>query len=230
MRHLAILSCLLMGFSACIGDDFLDDFVQPEIRILNGIDSLSIDSSYLLEFAYFNNVGAQENITPAWSSSNPAVASVSADGLITAHSFGPVDITASYSDGTHPAMALTSLHTAENPIIVVDDDPEVRAGTIVTTSSYVLEGTFTITEREEGGMVISVNEAYRASTALPGLYVYLTNNPASTVSAYEIGAVDVFNGAHEYVIEDVNIGEHSHLLYFCKPFNVKVGDGAILEQ
>ncbi|MEL6141224.1 MAG: Ig-like domain-containing protein, partial [Bacteroidota bacterium] len=203
--------------------------VQPELRILNGIDSLSIDSSYLLEYAYFNNVGAEEAIAPEWSSSNPAVASISPNGLITAHSFGPVEITAAYNDGMNPVMATTRLHTAENPVIIVDE-PETRVGTITTTSSYLLEGTFTITEREEGGILISVNEDYRASTALPGLYIYLTNNPSTTANAYEIGAVDVFNGAHEYVLPDVNIGQHSHILYFCKPFNVKVGDGAILEE
>ncbi|MEM9549152.1 MAG: hypothetical protein AAGA77_24405, partial [Bacteroidota bacterium] len=62
---------------------------------------------------------------------------------------------------------------------------------------------------------------------LPGLYVYLTNNRNTTANALEIGAVEVFNGAHTYTVEDVGINDYKFLLYFCKPFNVKVGDGEI---
>jgi len=82
--------------------------------------------------------------------------------------------------------------------------------------------------REEGGnLTLRFEDDYRASTALPGLYVYLTNNPNSTNSALEIGAVTTFSGAHTYTIEDVDISEYQYILYFCKPFNVEVGEGLI---
>ena len=45
--------------------------------------------------------------------------------------------------------------------------------------------------------------------------------------ALEIGAVETFNGAHSYVIENTDISEYEFILYFCKPFVVKVGDGQI---
>jgi len=62
------------------------------------------------------------------------------------------------------------------------------------------------------------------------LYVYLTNNPSTTAGALEIGKVTVFEGTHIYTIEgDIPLNQYNYLLYFCKPFNVKVGDGEIGE-
>jgi len=69
---------------------------------------------------------------------------------------------------------------------------------------------------------------YEASTALPGLYVYLSNNPNSTSGSYEIGEVTVFNGAHSYTLpSSVDISDYKYILYWFKPFNVKVGDSTI---
>ena len=65
------------------------------------------------------------------------------------------------------------------------------------------------------------------ATSLPGLYVYLTNNPSTVNNAYEIGRVETFNGAHSYRISGVGLNEYDYLLYWCKPFSVKVGDGEI---
>ena len=102
-----------------------------------------------------------------------------------------------------------------------------QSGSIRTTSSYVLSGDFVIRDNGNGGITISFVDDYEASTALPGLYVYLTNNPNTTAGAKEVGKVRVFNGAHEYTVDDASLFTYSHLLYYCKPFNVKVGDGAI---
>ena len=39
--------------------------------------------------------------------------------------------------------------------------------------------------------------------------------------------VNIFDGAHEYTFTGADIFEYDYLLYYCKPFNVKVGDGEI---
>ncbi|MEM6395093.1 MAG: Ig-like domain-containing protein [Bacteroidota bacterium] len=225
---LAILATLL--FWSCIGDDFINDFVQPEIRLSAAPDSLTIDSSFQYSARYFNNVGIESDVDLEWSSSDPAVASIDQTGMVTAHALGTVDISARFDDGMNPAVASVSLHTAENPIVIVEEEPDTLVGRIETTTFYVLEGDFTLYEDLDAGtIVLSIADDYRASSALPGLYVYLTNNPNTIVNAYEIGEVDVFQGAHEYVIPDVAIDAYSHILYFCKPFTVKVGDGEIVE-
>lgn len=229
MKKLLPFFLLPLFFWACIGDDVLEDFVEPELRILNTIDSLSIDSTHLFGFRYFNNVGSEEAVSPVWSSSDDNIATVDANGMVTAVGLGPVDITASYDDGENPVFATTSLHTAENPVIIVDE-PETRSGDIRTTSSYVLEGSFTITEQEDGSLLLSIGEDYRATQALPDLFLYLSNNPNSIGNALVVADVDVYNGAHEYIIPNVGIDQYSHLLYYCRPFNVKVGDGEIVEE
>ena len=89
-----------------------------------------------------------------------------------------------------------------------------------------MTGHFTLSVNDDK-LLIDIQDDYRASTALPGLFVYLTNNPNTTVGALEIGAVQVFSGAHSYELENVDINDYNYLLYFCKPFNVKVGDGEI---
>jgi hypothetical protein len=157
------------------------------------------------------------------------VLTIDDNGLVTARSFGPVDVTAFYTDGMNPATVTTSLHTAENPIIIVEPELQTRQGTIQTTSSYVLTGGFVVEEREEGGIVIKIDESYRATTALPDLFLYLSNNPNSIGNALVVADVVIYSGAHEYVLPDVGIDEYSHLLYYCRPFNVKVGDGEIEE-
>ena len=68
-----------------------------------------------------------------------------------------------------------------------------------------------------------------ADDGLPGLYVYLSNNPNSVSGALEIGPVEVFEGAHDYTISGLDITTYAYVLYFCKPFNVKVGHGDIEE-
>lgn len=100
-------------------------------------------------------------------------------------------------------------------------------GEIKSTSSYVLEGNFRY-EHNGTQIVLSLDETYRASTALPGLYIYLSNNPNTVVGAFEIGAVTVFEGAHQYELpESMGIMDYKYILYWCKPFNVKVGEAQI---
>jgi len=102
------------------------------------------------------------------------------------------------------------------------------SGTINTTSSYKLTGSFTFSESAQSSdLELKLDDDYCASTALPGLYVYLSNNRNNISSGLEIGAVEVFSGAHTYNIPNTGINDYSFIVYFCKPFNVKVGDGEL---
>ena len=111
-------------------------------------------------------------------------------------------------------------------VTIVVENPTNGSGTIVSTSSYKLEGDFSLSETN-GTLTLSFVDNYEASSALPGLYVYLTNNPNSINDALEIGKVEVFKGAHSYEIDNTSITAFDYVLYFCKPFRVKVGDGKI---
>lgn len=85
---------------SCIKDDFLDDGVEPELRITATIDSLAIDSIFQSKLIYLNNVGKVQQVLARWESSDLEVASVhETTGLIQAKGAGSCQISASYTEG-----------------------------------------------------------------------------------------------------------------------------------
>ena len=198
------------------------DTVDSVLRITNSADTIAVGSSFQFDFLYLNNVGQAESVNAEWKSSNSDVISINNEGLAQGLQIGTSTITVEYNDGNNTLNDSVEVQVGENTSVSTSQ----RSGSIATTSSYKLTGDFTLSE-EGGNLVLAFGADYEASTALPGLYVYLTNNPNTTANAYEIGAVQVFSGAHEYQISGVDIDEYRYVLYFCKPFTVKVGDGEI---
>jgi len=215
--------------SSCIGEDIRQDEISEELRILNPIENIVVSESYQFNTSFFNNIGEIDNSnTVVWSSSNEAVASIDTSGLLSALTEGTSIITAQIEDSssiiTETSLSITvTLEPTE-----METPTANKSGTIATTSSYRLEGDFTITEIENtNNILISIADNYTATTSLPGLYVYLSNNPNSINGALELGAVTVFNGAHTYTVNNTNINNYTYILYWCKPFGVKVGEGKI---
>ena len=217
-----ILLSLVCLLASCIGDDVIFDTVAEEIRILNPIDSLGVGDTYQFEASFINQVGQMEDQTITWSSSEPSLVSIDATGLAIGLARGNALIEASVNrPDKAPVIQTLSLVVGDN----TSENPNQREGTIQTTSSYTLEGDFVL-KQGDSGLVLEIAENYQASEALPGLYIYLTNNPATSNGALEIGEVEVFRGAHSYALPaEVELNTYNYVLYFCKPFNVKVGDG-----
>ncbi len=225
--HFLYISMMILCFSACIGEDIIDDFVNPVLRIDNPLVSLAVGEEYQFEATYLNNIGQEEEVTLQWESSDPTTISIDAStGLATGVKNGTATISVSLADGGETLVTNSPVAIAEETVL---DNPS-RAGTIMTTSSYALSGDFVMESVLDQNIIrISVANNYTASSALPGLYLYLTNNPNSINDAYEVGAVTVFNGTHTYEISDteVALNQYQYLLYWCKPFSVKVGEGRI---
>ena len=213
---------ILLGLQACIGDDFVMDEVDPVVQITNSLDTLAMDSVYQFEANYFNNIGQPENVDIVWTSNDSQVISISESGLATGIAEGSATITATVDNGMQVIEDAIEVAVGASNV----SEPVIRTGRIVTTSSYVLTGDFRLIEDGEN-VIIDIADDYRASSALPGLFIYLTNNPNTTSGALELGEVRVFSGAHQYEVEGIDIMDYNHILYFCKPFNVKVGGGAI---
>lgn len=218
------LFLLTISISSCIGDDILDDKVDPELRITNIIDSLQVGTEFQFDATYFNNVGLSQQTNIIWTSSDPSIISISPSGLAEANDEGSVLITATASENEEVVVEEFTLVASEG---ASDTAPKTeRSGTIVASSFYVLEGDFTLSQTSDG-VRLDIDDNYRASQALPGLYVYLSNNPNSIAGALEIGEVEVFEGRHNYELDGVGLNDFKYIVYFCKPFNVKVGDGEI---
>lgn len=214
-------------FYSCIGEDVIEDFVEAELRIDNPISEIQVDTQHRFQATYFNNIGLPENIAVAWSSSDNNIISIDENGVATAHAEGSAIIIASVNSQIGLIEDQDSIDVTQEEV-VANSETDTKQGTIITTSGYRLEGSFEIASNGDD-LVLNVASDYVASSSLPGLYVYLTNNPSSINGAFEIGPVEVFNGAHSYSIQDVGINDFSYLLYWCKPFTVKVGGGDILD-
>lgn len=214
-----LLTATIILFHSCIGDDFIDDRVDPVLRITNPIDSISFGDSYQYEASYFNEVGLQESVDLLWTSSNPEIITVDQTGLVTGIEAGSSTITAEYLDGDILLQDSHTLGVGENTVIEFAS----ASGEINTTTFYTLEGDFEIQDNETG-LTISIFDNYEATAALPGLFIYLSNNRNSIANATEISEVTVFDGAHQYEVEGVSLLDYQYIVYFCKPFNVKVGD------
>lgn len=217
-----ILIASLFIFQSCIKDDFVDDMVDPVLRITTPLDTMAISTDFQFEKMFLNNIGNEVEVDAIWTSSDPSIISITEDGLATANLEGTSTIKATYDNGTAVYTDSTIVNVGGTTVINL----QMSTGSIATTSTYVLQGDFTF-EETIAGVKLTFENNYEASTALPGLFVYLSNNANSVANAYEIGAVEVFNGAHEYIIDDIGFSDYQYVLYFCKPFNVKVGDGAL---
>lgn len=244
MKYQSYGFLLLIGISfltSCIKDDFVDDAVDPILTIRNQVDFIVLGETHQFEYRYLNNVGVDEEVNIQWQSSATEIISISETGLTQSHKEGTAVITVSYLDGdvlledtSEIEVKLSDEENEEEEENENEEEEEeeeemegiVRTGSIVASSFYDLEGDFTLSENGSE-LLLEFSSNYLASSALPGLYVYLSNNPNTIANAFEIGAVEVFEGAHSYEIADIPIDEYNYVLYFCKPFNVKVGDGEI---
>ena len=134
--------------------------------------------------------------------------------------------TTSVSDTSSTTTDTDSTPTVDDDVVVTA--PQSYQGTIRTTSSYELTGSYEYGLNDAGQLVLDIGDDYVASTAIPRLFVYLSNNPNSPSGAYEIAEVTVFSGAHSYVLpSSIDISDYKYILYWCKPFIVKVGDSTI---
>ena len=224
MRILTLLY-LALFFSACVGDDIIDDYVQPTLRITNPVSEIEEGTSYRFEHQFVNNVGQPETVGVRWSSGDAALLDIDDTGLANALAPGSTTVTATFTDEFDETVSVTENVEIGATTVVVEE--MFRTGTARSTSSYPLEGEFRLTALETGELQLSFFDDYSADDRLPGLYVYLSNNPNSIGGAYEIGPVEIFEGAHDYVFSGPELAEYAYVLYFCKPFNVKVGDGPI---
>ncbi len=215
------LFMIFSAFTACIGDDFIEDAVDREIRVLNLIDTLILGETYPLDLQYLNEIGQEETIDFTFSSSSPDVVSVSTSGEITGLSLGSSTILISADDEGNEVNLSFDLIVGENRT----EQASERNGTIRTTTFYDLEGTYNIVP-DGDDLILTLNDDFRTTDRLPGLYVYLTNNLNSVSGAKEVSMVTQFEGEHSYRISDVQLMEFEFLLFWCKPFKVKVGEGS----
>ena len=212
-----LIFLLILG--GCIGTDVVPDFVEPTIIIQNSILNLQVGDSHQLSAIYLDNTGRPAANPITWSSSNEQILSISQEGLATGVSEGFVFITAQSNEVMSSIEVEVSMRATELM--------NVRTAEIQTTSSYPLSGLATLSI-DEMNSSLALSADFLTDDRLPGLYLYLTNNPNTIDNALELGPVKEFEGAQTYEVpQDVELFTYNYVLFYCKPFNVKVGDGEL---
>jgi hypothetical protein len=214
---------------ACIGTDIVDDFVEPRISATNQIETFLIGDNHLYQASYFDNTGVEQPASFQWFSSDPQVVEMDPGGFAVALAAGVSIITYAANDleQSFTVNVLDPQQVNEDSVRMQQQQTQTgdRSAELMTVSSYLLEGTAVLTTME-GALILELLDDFRTTDALPGLYVYLTNNTRSISNAVEISEVSMATGAQSYVVPDgVEIQDFSHVLFYCKPFRVPVGEG-----
>lgn len=220
MQKLVALICLV-SITGCVGTDIVDDKVPERVVITNPIDSLKVGETFQFMARYLDESGQEAPATIDWRSTNMQAVSINNMGLAEALEVGTTQIIASYQ-----SVADTILLVSGEKTSTVTN---VRSATLMTVSSYPLDGTASLEMEDDGALYLRFSNDFNTTSALPGLYVYLSNNITTTANAHEIGPVTQFTGAQEYLLNaSVSISDYDYVLFFCKPFNVPVGNGQLM--
>lgn len=223
MKWLSFL--LLAMLFGCIGDEILDDEVNPKIRITNPIETMEVTTSYQFDYIFTDLIG--DVVTPTsviWQTSDMNVMTVNSIGLAQANALGQVSLTVSAVLDEQMADTTISFEVTSGPTMSNENE---RTGSIHPSSSYGLAGNFSMYE-EGDEIVIEFEENYNFNGA-PGPYLYLRNSSTGVPgdTDYEVGEVTAKSGSHSYRIPstEVEINDYTILYYYCKPFEIRLGYG-----
>lgn len=216
-----IFALLLICLSGCIGTDVLDDMMATSLSIQTRVRTVKVGETFQLQARYLDNVGQPAEAAIQWLSSDPGILSVDGNGLLTALTMGASVITASASGGATDTLSVMVTDTTVM-------GPDERTAIIHTVSTYPLSGTVTLRKTPTGGLVLDFAEDFHTTAALPGLYVYLSNNINTTSGAVELGKVLKADGSQSFAVPgNVGLFQYEYALFFCKPFVVPVGNGKL---
>ena len=138
MKNLFFLSVILL-FSACnVGNDIIDDYVEPKIIIENASElptELIILQEHQFVANFFNDVGTKKNELIVWESSDNSILSINSNGLAIAKTEGTVIIKVSAKNDNPNAENTTIVK--EVATIKVVTIPEVL--TITNSVDFLIE-------------------------------------------------------------------------------------------
>ena len=233
MKHriqvLTILPYLLVTLlQGCIGEDIVEDFVEPRINITNMIEVMIVGDNHQYEADFFDSTGTEQPAEFIWNSSDPEVVEISGNGLAVALAPGVSTLSASANQVStvFSVTVFDPTEVDEDSVRMAQEESQngERVAELSTVSSYPLTGTATL--KMGSSLTLELSDDFQTTSSLPGLYIYLSNNTNSIANAYEVGEVTQFSGAQTYTIDrSVSINDFSHVLFYCKPFRVGVGQG-----
>ncbi|MEL6696577.1 MAG: DM13 domain-containing protein [Bacteroidota bacterium] len=146
-----------------------------------------------------------------WESSDPAVATIDANGLLSALTSGTTEVTA-FAEG------LKSLPFS----LMVGVDSFTRTGTFMGANGYNVQGTATLL-RVADSATVSFGSDFRTQNG-PGLFVYLSPNADNVSGGVNLGQIKTTTGEQSYALPpNANPEDFDHVIIYCQPFRVPFG-------
>ncbi len=183
--------------------------VASVVIAFSGNNQIEAGASLQLSAQAFDIGGAEITGTAiSWLSSDMAIATVDATGLVNGLANGTVRITAEVSGVKSLPLELVVGTVA-------------RTGTFSGLSGYTVSGSVTISA-EGNGLKITFGSDFTAQSG-PGLFVYLSNNSNSVSGGLELEPLKANSGQQSYTVPGIGLNDYNYVLVHCKPFNVPFG-------
>jgi len=145
-----------------------------------------------------------------WSSSDPAVLSIDANGLATANGVGSADIQATVNN--------VSSNTSN--VLVSQAMTSARTGTFSGRNGYRVNGRVTMQAKSGGGLELSFSSTFSTQNG-PGLYIYLGNNDRGGIQIQKLSQT---SGSFKVDLpSSISIDDYDYVLIWCKPFSAAFG-------
>lgn len=210
------------GFvSAGVADSVLvtviaDPDAVAAVIIEGDTSNLSTGESRQLSVRVENTNGAELSGIPVeWSSSDPAVAAVDANGLVEALSDGRTNITVT-------AEGVSSLPF---PIRVGQMSAQ-RSGSFRGLNGYSAEGSAVLRQEDDAAELVFESN-FRTQNG-PGLYIYLSPEEEGVSGGVNLGELKSTSGAQTYAIPaSVDPADFDYVIIYCQPFGVPFGTATL---
>lgn len=225
----ALIVATINNESYTISDTLSIDVRSSIFEINEGIAVLGLGEThqFSVTFMSFLRDVTQQDIV--WSSSNPDIISIDAKtGLARGLATRTANIIASINS---EELNLSDTIRIEVKASGTETILFERTGALQGSGGYALSGDMKLKENGDGSLIFSFADNFSFSGA-PGPYLYLSNNPNSIANALEIGKLPTTRnpgtGTFEVVeIRGTNLNEYNYLVFWCKPFQVKLGSGEL---
>ncbi|MFT7197513.1 MAG: hypothetical protein ACI83W_001883, partial [Marinoscillum sp.] len=187
------------------------------VIITGAENSILVGEKIQLNAEAFNlsDVSVQGIDPTFWVSTNPAIAEVDQNGLVTGLADGATFISATIDDVT----------SAGYPIVVGSLS---KIGVFQSANGYNAQGMVTLTTDASGNLILTLSNDFQVSFAL-GTFLYLANSTSgSTVASqgFEIEEIRS-NGPATYNLADYNssltIDDYQYVVLLCKPASITFG-------
>jgi len=193
-----------------------DNTKVATIKIQNSDTTLMVGDTLQL-MANTKNVNNQDINTAAitWISSDDSIASIDADGLLTAFSSGEITISAS------------SESIQSSAINLIIQENITRVATMVGKKGHNSAGTATLKLNDQGVLEIVFSDDFFVTNG-PGLEIFLSDTEVPTAASKNVGDWKKIQGAQTYVVPgNVAIEQYDLVVIYCVPYKVLFASGIL---